>query len=155
VKYKECRNIVVKELKAARKKFECKLAADIKGNPKLLFRYVRSKTKSKERVGPLKDLAGNILDDDSSMCKTLNTYFASVITKEKTDNIPEVKQVFHGGSSRLLSLIDITPDDVFKQISRIKDGKAPGDDSINSAFLKHIASEISEPLSIIYNKSVT
>ena len=46
-------------------------------------------------------------------------------------------------------------DDVFKQISRIKDGKAPGDDSINSAFLKHIASEISEPLSIIYNKSVT
>jgi len=105
----------------------------------------------------LKDLAGNILDDDSSrpMCETLNTYFASVFTKEKTDNIPEVKQAFHGGSSRLLSLIDITPDDVFKQISRIKDGKAPGDDSINSAFLKHIASEISEPLSIIYNKSVT
>ena len=66
-----------------------------------------------------------------------------------------VKQVFHGGSSRLLSLIDITPDDVFKQISRIKDGKAPGDDTINPAFLKHIASEISEPLSIIYNKSVT
>ena len=63
----------------------------------------------------MKDLAGNILDDDSSMCKTLNTYFASVITKEKTDNIPEVKQVFHGGSSRLLSLIDITPDNVLHQ----------------------------------------
>jgi len=52
-------------------------------------------------------------------------------------------------------LNDITPDDVFKQISRIKDGKAPGDNSINPAFLKHIASEISEPLSTIYNKSVT
>ena len=113
VKYKECRNIVVKELKAA-KKFECKLAADIKGNPKSFFRYIRSKTKSKERVGFLKDLAGNILDNDNSICETLNTYFASVFTKEKADNIPEVKQVFHGGSSRLLSLIDITPDDVFK-----------------------------------------
>jgi len=82
------------------------------------------------------------------MCETLNTYFASVFTKEKTDNIPEVKQVFHGGSSQLPSLIDITPDDVFKQISRIKDVKAPGDDNINPALLKHIASEISEP---VYN----
>ena len=114
VKYKECRNIVVKELKAARKNLNVNLQQIlIKGNPKSFFRYVRSKTKSKERVGPLKDLAGNILDDDSSMCETLNTYFASVFTKEKTDNIPEVKQVFHGGSSRLLSLIDITPDHVF------------------------------------------
>ena len=82
------------------------------------------------------------------MCETLNTYLASVFTKQKTDNIPEVKQVFHGGSSRLLSLNDITPDDVFKQISRIKDVKAPGDDNINPALLKHIASEISEP---VYN----
>ena len=73
----------------------------------------------------MKDLAGNILDDDSSMCETLNNYFASVFTKEKTDNISEVKQVFHGGSSRLLSLIDIIPDYVFKQISRIIDGEEP------------------------------
>ena len=33
VKYKECRNIVVKELKAARKKFECKLAAELRVIP--------------------------------------------------------------------------------------------------------------------------
>ena len=47
-----------------------------------------------------------------------------------TDNIPEVKQVFHGRNSQLLSLID----DVYKQISRIKDGKAPGDDNIKKTY---------------------
>jgi len=74
-KYKQCRNAVVRELRKARKNFESKLAADIKNNPKSFFRYVRSKTKSKDRVGPLKDSSGKILDDEKSMCEQLNTFF--------------------------------------------------------------------------------
>jgi len=51
VKYKECRNITVKQLKAARKKFECKLAADIKGNPKSFSdTYVRRPNQRRELV---------------------------------------------------------------------------------------------------------
>jgi len=37
----------------------------------------------------------------------------------------------------------------------LKDGKAPGDDGIIHEFLKGVACEISEPLAILYNKSVT
>ena len=43
-----------KELRKARNIFERKLVADVKNNPKSFYRYVRTKTKSKERVGPLK-----------------------------------------------------------------------------------------------------
>ena len=64
-RYKECRNLVVKELRKARRNFEHKLALDIKRNPKSFYRYVRSKAKSKERVGPLQDSTGSIIDDDS------------------------------------------------------------------------------------------
>jgi len=35
--------------------FERKLGMDIKSNPKSFYAYVRSKTKVKEVVGPLKD----------------------------------------------------------------------------------------------------
>ena len=65
-KYKECRNLVVKELRKARNIFELKLAADVKNNPKSFYRYMRTKTKSKDRVGPLKDSAGNLIEDNKS-----------------------------------------------------------------------------------------
>ena len=40
-RYKECRNLVVKELRKARKASERKLASDVESNPKSFYRYVR------------------------------------------------------------------------------------------------------------------
>lgn len=154
IKYKECRNLVVKELKKARKAFELKLAADVKKNPKSFYRYVRSQTKSKDRVGPLKDSAGNIIQDDRRVCELLNGFFASVFTNEDIQSIPEEDEVFIEDSSQILSGMLITSNDVFNKIMVLKDGKAPGDDGVVPEFLKEIASEISVPLSIIYNKSM-
>ena len=53
MRYKECRNSVINELRKARKTFESKRAADIKSDPKYFYRqaYVRSKTKSKDSQG--------------------------------------------------------------------------------------------------------
>ena len=72
-KYKECRNLEVKELRNARNVFERKLVDDVKNNPKSFYRYVRTKTKSKDRVGPLKDPAGNLIEDDNIMCPCWKT----------------------------------------------------------------------------------
>jgi len=130
------------------------LALEIKRNPKSFYRYVRSKAKSKERVGPLKDSAGNVIDDDSEMCNMLNSFFASVFTTENIDSIPEVTQVFNGEHSQMLNNIIVTSDDVFNTIMKLKDGKAPGNDGFTTEFLKKLASEISGPLAIIYNKSL-
>jgi len=124
IKYKECRNLVVKELKKARKAFELKLAADVKKNPKSFYRYVRSQTKSKDRVGPLKDSAGNIIQDDRRVCELLNGFFASVFTNEDIQSIPEEDEVFIEDSSQILSGMLITSNDVFNKIMVIKGWKS-------------------------------
>jgi len=52
-------------LRKARNIFERKLVVDVKNNPKSFYRYVRTKTKSKDRVDPLKDSAGKLIEDDN------------------------------------------------------------------------------------------
>jgi len=84
----------------------------------------------------------------------LNSLFASVFTHENVGSILGVNQVFSGDSSQSLSEIKITSNYVLNKIIKLKDGKAPGDDGIIPEFVKEIASEISEPLSIIYNKLI-
>ena len=78
-KYKECRNLVVKELRKARIIFEQKFVKDVKNNPKSFYRYVRTKTKSKDKVGPLKDSAGNLIEENNRMCDTLNNFLISLL----------------------------------------------------------------------------
>jgi len=84
----------------------------------------------------------------------LNSLFAAVFTHENVGSILGVNQVFSGDSSHSLSEIKITSNYVLNKIIKLKDGKAPGDDGIIPEFVKEIASEISEPLSIIYNKLI-
>jgi len=90
IEYKKCRNLAVKVLRKARKAFERKLTADVKVNSKSYYRYVRSQTKSRDRVGPLKDSLGNIIEDDKCMSELLHSFFASVFTHENVGSIPEV-----------------------------------------------------------------
>ena len=73
-RYKASCNQVAKELCKARKVFEEKLAQDVKDNPKSFYRYVHSRMKSKDKVGPLKDSVGNVIDDDKGMCDMLNDF---------------------------------------------------------------------------------
>ena len=49
-------------------------------------------------------------------------------TKENTESIPEVTQVFNGEHSQMLNSIIVTSDDVFNTIMKLKDGKVPGND---------------------------
>ena len=76
-------------IRKARCKFEKKLASNIKTDKKSFYRYVRSKSKTKDVVGPLKDVYGRIITDDLTMSNILNQFFSSVFTKEYSE-APEV-----------------------------------------------------------------
>lgn len=151
--YKKARNSAITSLRKARKKFEQKLAVNAKRDPKSFYRYVRSKTKTKDIIGPLKDGNGDIVTDDSQMAHILNKFFASVFTKELVE-MPEVTMRFDGDEGGLLDDMYITQDMIKSKILKLQDGKAPGDDGIIPVFLKNIVDVIVEPLTEIFNKSI-
>ena len=78
----------VKASNDAKASFEIRLASNIKTNSKSFYSYVRSKQRTKDKVGPLKDNSGKIISDDTEAANCLNNYFVSVFTQENVSNIP-------------------------------------------------------------------
>ena len=81
-KYKLKLNKATAANKNAQRNFEKKLAANIKDNSKSYFAYVRSKQRTRDKVGPLKDKNDKIIVDDQQGADLLNDYFSSVFTKK-------------------------------------------------------------------------
>ena len=46
------------------------------GNNRLFYSYVRSKTKNRVGVGPLKDRSGQLVSENKEMANMLNDYFS-------------------------------------------------------------------------------
>ena len=62
------------------------LAQHIKSDRKSFYAYVRSKQNVRDRVGPLKDNAGNKIAQGIIMAEELNMHFSSVFTREDTSS---------------------------------------------------------------------
>ena len=73
--YKEALNAATNELRKSKPNFEHKLAQNIKSDSKSFYAYVRSKQNVRDKVGPLKDNAGNIITQGFLMAKELNMHF--------------------------------------------------------------------------------
>ena len=89
---------------------------------------------------------------DQDKSSTLNDFFCSVFTRENVDNIPEFEN-----REVLVPLTDliITPDVVRKKLLLLKPNKSPGPDGLHPRVLRELATELSLPLSIVINKSLT
>src|SRR5215469_7999110 len=94
--YKAELNEACKTTREAKRDFEIKLADKIKSDSKSFYAYYRSKQRSKDKVGPLKDSLGKIITDNEEAANTLNTYFCSVFTSEDLNNIPDPEIIFNG-----------------------------------------------------------
>ncbi len=53
------------------------------------MKYVKSKTKSRTTVGPLITEDKKVLTEEKDMAEELNSFFASVFTKEDLSQIPD------------------------------------------------------------------
>ena len=110
------------------------MAKDIKKNPKSFYSYVRSKSKTKDKVGPLKDKNGHMIIDDLGMCNLLNEHFRSVFTVENNaadvGSLPMLQEEFTCDQLNVLTDIDITEDVVFKYLKKLKLNKAPRTDDL-------------------------
>ncbi len=104
------------------------------------------RTKTRERIGPLKTEAREIIESGEDMSKLLNDYFLSVFSRENQDTIPVGEVVFQGQDYEKLRNV-ITTMKVVQEIEKLKKiNKSPGPDNIYPRILKECKEILSGPL---------
>ena len=147
--YRKALNKATKTARKAKGDFEIKLAAEIKRDSKSFFSYARSKLRTKEQIGPLRDMTGNLIDEPKLMAMLLNEFFSSVFTTEDQTNIPSLDC-----EVELMADITITTAEVQKKLQDLRTDKAPGVDLIHPRLLKELAVQVAYPLAIIFQQSI-
>ena len=67
---------------AAKAQLEFKLASTVKDNKKGFFKYVNSKRRIRDNIGPLLDEVGHLTNRDIDKAETLNAFFASIFNTD-------------------------------------------------------------------------
>jgi hypothetical protein len=90
-KYREQEMHATKLVRNAKRGMEKKIANDKEDrNGRKFTRYIKSKTKSRTGIGPLKDRNGMLLTEDKEMARELNGFFVEVFTKDDGTPVPGV-----------------------------------------------------------------
>ena len=154
VEYKLIRNRTTAAYKRAKRNFEVKLASNIKNDSKSFYSYVRSMSRTPDKIGPIKDANGVLVNDYEVMCKLFNDYFGSVFTVENSANNVQPEQVFKGDQCDMLCDVVLSEDIVRNKLQNLSVNKSVGVDGIAPRVLFECASIISKPLSFIFRKSL-
>ena len=155
--YKEALNAATNEVKKSKRNFEHKLAQNIKSDSKSFYAYVRSKQNVRDKVGPLKDNAGNIITQGFLMAEELNMHFSSVFTREDNISFPVPETKFNGSEGERLGQLVVTPEVVASTINNMEESKSPGVDGISPKILIEIVEQIifyCMPLVHVFNMSL-
>ena len=99
------------ECRKAKREHERAIAKEAKENPKAFYKYARSKLKVNATVGDLKKANGSLAQNDKDKANTLNSFFASVFTKEDTSSIPDFQD---RPFNTTLNKLDFTSKDIHK-----------------------------------------
>ena len=146
-KYKLALKACKKGVSAAKRSFERKLASS--GNKRPFCAYIKSKCKSKERVGPLV-VDGRPVTESKKIAGVLNSFFTSVFTKEPPGPLPAPSYL----NCDAINNIVISESQVRKKLLALRPGSAPGPDGISPRFLSTYAEVLATPLTYLFNKSL-
>ena len=146
--YKLAEKELKRTVRNAKRNFEKKLSKS--ENKKCFNSYVKSKLNSRVPIGPLK-VNKETVSKNIDIANVLNGYFCSVFTKEDTSNIPVPRDM---NCNSTLSNVVFEPLDIIKKIEKLKPSSSSGPDNLSTKFLHTFRNSISQPLSIIYNKSM-
>ena len=149
-RYKDLESQVKKKIMNAKRGMEKKLANSNDNNGRQFANYIKSKTKTRTSIGPIKSREGILKSDEKDMADELNSFFASVFTEEDgarcEDNNRETNANF--------SEVNITESKVRGKILKLKTHSAAGPDGIGPQILREAVNELTKPLATIYKLSL-
>jgi len=148
--YCRARNKCTVLTRAAKRRFEKVVAESAKSNPKSFWSYVREKTKSRAGIPDLKNVDNENVSTNKGKADILNTFFASVFVKEPAGQIPIFDVRYQGEPITRLITDQAT---VRKGLCTLNVGKSMGPDHCHPKLLRETADILSEPLSIIFNRT--
>ena len=70
------------KIRKAKAQLELNLAAGVKRNKKLFYKYINSKRRTKENLHSLLDEAGNVTTEDKEKAEVLNAFFTCVFKSQ-------------------------------------------------------------------------
>jgi len=150
--YQRLRNQVRKLTRKAKKLQEKLIAKNIRTNPKKFWAYAQSKSKSKVGVSDLYNDETNstLTNTDTDKAEVLSDFFASVFTKEDTEDMPTMDI----RTEEVMENIVISEDMVKTKLDKLKTCKSPGPDKLHPRILKELSGVLAQPLSIIFNATL-
>ena len=147
------RNRCNKEVKKAKKAYEKHVANESKTNPRKFWKFVQDKLKVKKGISVLKKTDGQYTENDFEKAETLNSFFASVFTREDKTNVPNMQSSERSDGKALPDII-ITPLAVQNKLKNLNPNKSQGPDRVPARVLKELGVELSKPLCYLFNLSI-
>ncbi len=140
--------------KSAVQQCEQAIATNITGNSKGFWSYVRSKTRVRDAVAPLKDLITEEITADPFNCaKILSDFFASVFVKGQTAGNTNHRS-FPLKTHSIIESVLFDVASVQKALSRVSVYSSPGPDEIPYVVLKEGGILLFEKLAMLFQISL-
>ena len=147
------RNKVTRLISAAQVKFEKGIGDQAKKNPKKLWRYVKTRMKSKPGIAPLNNRKTKSKStNEQEQANILSDYFSEVLEKEPDGDIPFLSP------RRLLTApltdVVISEEKVLKRLKNLNPTKSSGPDGLHPRIIKEVATSLSPIIHKLFTKSL-
>ena len=150
LKFKKLRNQLYRDMKSRYRNYINGLSDSVKSRPKAFWTFVKAKTGNKTVPETIKaddtDFSG-----DENIAQAFNKYFNSVFNEYDKSLL---NPAFSPDAIRDLSYIELTEQDILRVLRDLNVNKANGPDGVSPFILKECKHELSEPLCVLFNKSL-
>ena len=150
------RNKVRKLTRNLQKQFEKKLANEAKTNPKAIWKYINSKSKTREGVAQLntdpRDPHSELTSSNKGKSDVLGRFFSSVFTDEPDGNIPRIPDSL---LKERMGVLVINEDEVRTKLCNLNVNKSSGPDGIHPRILRELSNQLCIPLTLLFNESLS
>ena len=150
--YKIIRNRVTSLIRNDKEVHQRKLIQGFKDKPKRFYGYMRRSRAVKTVISGIETANGKQTESDKQAADELCHYFSKVFVHEGAWDGGGIGDLSDDGTQWT---IEVTENEVFKALSKLKPDKSAGPDDIHPAILREAAAELTKPLTILFQKSLS